>query len=63
MFAIFTRTPNGDGNMQWRCRSVMEGRIKHTEAFTEMLPHLVVTCNVKRAPSTGKFCKRPSYYM
>lgn len=63
MFAIFTRTPNGDGNMQWRCRNVAEGFVKHTKAFTEHLPALAVTCNIKRKPSPGKFCRNPSYYM
>jgi hypothetical protein len=63
MIAIFTRTPNGDGIMQWRCRSIAHGRINHASVYAEYYPSVVVACNVKIIPSVGKFSRPPAYYM
>ena len=62
MHAHFTKSPNGDGVMQWRCNCISEGRIPHTRGFIAGR-YKSILCNIKRKPRTGAFCKPPAYYM
>jgi len=65
MVGIFDRSPNGDGNLQWRCREVMRNaRMKHTFAMRSAdSKETTVLCNIKRKPKVGAYCKAPAYYM
>lgn len=60
--AEFVRSPNGDGNLQWRCVSIAEIRVPHTTVLRAK-GLTSVTCNIKRAPKVGAYSKPPAYYM
>ena len=62
MVGVFIRKPNGDGTLQWRCRSVGQGKVPRL-FVARFRAVTTVIVNIKRAPSVGKFCRAPAHYM
>jgi hypothetical protein len=63
MVGIFERFYNHQGELRWKFHGALDHSASHARVSRLDYPQVVVTCNIKRAPRIGTFCKAPANYM